>query len=227
MDLKALAIYESKILLNVFELFEEAEILYQHGHYARAYALAHLSFEENAKATLLTYLAMDIIAGREITPETIQDIFTSQLFINHKYKLRIAFLKLPGYDYQQTVKLTKDLNEIKNKSLYTDILEGEMFKPSDFFEEGQASMMLDIAKNSLARRIEDFGSTDIQTGIRITEESIENYYYEMKVEFEKRQENETATGNVGYVDYLETLIKNEGLYNQLKITMARNGQTED
>jgi len=221
-DLHTLALFDRKILINVWELYEEANWLYQHGHYARAYALAHLSFEETAKTTVLTYLAMDIFAGRTITPETIQELFSSNLFINHSNKLRIAFLKLPNIDFQETVKQTRGLNQFKNKSLYADILDGEMFKPSDFFGEKQAVSMLGIALNTLSRWVEELGETDLDNISNIAVETIENHYKEMKVVFDQLEIKPSATTSVGFIDYLRDVIKNEELYNLVKTSMIRD-----
>lgn len=216
MNLKTLAEFERKILINVWELYEEAKLLQQHGHFARAYTLAHLSFEENAKITVLTYLAMDIFAGKNITSVSIHDLFTSQLFKKHTNKLRIAYLKLPNYDFQTTVEQIRALNIFKNKSLYADILDGEMFKPSDFFGRDQSELMIDLAKNTLQTRIEELGGRDLKEIGSISEETIENYYKEMKEVFDTSQTFQQPDREIDYIDLLTEIIKNEEKYNRLK-----------
>lgn len=216
MDIKTLSSFERKIILNIWELYEEAKWLYKLGHYARAYALAHLAFEENAKLTLLTFLAWDIFMGKSITSDDIHGIFSGKLFTNHKMKLRIAFLKLPGYDYQTTVRQINALNILKNKSIYSDILDGAMYKPSDFFGKKQASSMVDIAKVTLQKRVEELGVTSLKKINRITDEMIENYYMDMKKILDAQRTILNVPSDVSFVDYLMEVIKNEELFNRLK-----------
>ena len=214
MDIKDLAGFEKAIINNIEELFEEANWLHRFGHFPRAYTLSYLAFEENAKITFLTFLAWDIFAGKDYSNKEIENLFKSELFTNHKLKLRIAFLKLPGYDYQQSVQQINILNILKNKSIYADIFEGEICKPSDFFSKNQSSIMIDIAKNTLEKRVEELGFTQIKHVKKITNEVIEIYYQKMKNLFDSQFHRK----NWNYIDYLKCIIKNETLFNRVKET---------
>ncbi|MBY0213868.1 AbiV family abortive infection protein [Priestia aryabhattai] len=56
----------SKIYENACELIEEAEILYNHQKYARAYLCAHISFEELGKLPMLNSVALNIYNGIKV-----------------------------------------------------------------------------------------------------------------------------------------------------------------
>jgi AbiV family abortive infection protein len=214
MDIKNLAGFEKVIINNIGELFEESKWLHRLGHYPRAYTLSHLAFEENAKITFLTFLAWDIFAGKEFSNDEVEKIFRSQLFTDHKLKLKIAFLKLPGFDYQKSVQQINALNILKNKSIYADMFEGEICKPSDFFGNNQSSAMIEITKNTLQKRIEELGFSQINHIKKITNEVIENYYHNMKSLFDSQFQLQ----NWNYVEYLKDIIKNENLFNKVKRT---------
>ncbi len=72
MNIEKLAIFHRQILLNTWELVEEANLLFNNGYYARAYSLAHLALEENAKLTVLTFLSIDILHGKEIKSDELK-----------------------------------------------------------------------------------------------------------------------------------------------------------
>jgi len=223
MDIKTLSTFEKTILLNIWELYEESKWLKKNGYFSRAYTLAHLGFEENAKITFLTFLAWDIFSGKKITSEDIHKIFASPLFTDHKLKLRMAFLKLPGYDYQSTIKNVNALNIFKNKSIYTDVFEKEMCKPSDFFGEKQASDMIEILGNTLQKRVEELGASKIEQIPRITDKVIEEYYKQHRVLFERKRTIQISP-KMNYIDYLKDIIKNEKLFNLVKQLLSKGRQ---
>ncbi len=223
MDIITLAKYKKTILLNVWELYEEANWLHEKDHYARAYALGHLSFEENAKITVLDYLAMEILADRT-TPESVEEIFTSELFINHNNKLRIAFLNLSGFDYQETVEMARKLNRLKNKSLYAEIYKSEMSKPSDIFTKVISHSMIVLSEYALETRVIELGGENIEDVNRITAEMIENIYEEMKSAFLDALPDEPslAKSQEGVIDFLKLIIKNERMFNDFTKSRLRH-----
>jgi AbiV family abortive infection protein len=216
MNLKDISCFERKIILNVWELYKEAKWLNRLGHYARSYALSHLAFEESAKITVLTFLAWDLFTGRAIASDDIHKIFSSQLFKDHRFKLRVAFLRLPGYDYQTALRQISALDKLKNRSLYSDIIDDEMYKPSDFFGKEQTSLMIGITKDTLQRTIEDIGIVKISKLDSITDEMIESRYKKMKEIFNAQRAILMVSSNVNHVDYLMEIIKTEELFNRLK-----------
>lgn len=212
--------FELVIIKNISELLVEAKQLFKSKHYARAFALAYLSFEENAKITLFTFLIMDNFIGQPRSFSALQEIFNGQLFKNHKKKLRLAFLPLPDFDFQKSITTINFLNELKNRSLYSDIFELEMCKPSDFFGKDQALDMINIAENTLNSRLREF---DVDKTSNVTKSIILSRYNELQQVFETQlkiiklyNETDTLGKYKNYLNFLDEVIKSEILFNQMK-----------
>ena len=76
--------------------------------------------------------------------------------------------------------------------------------------------MVDIAKVTLQKRVEDLGVTSLKKINRISDEMIENYYMDMKKIFDAQRTILNIPRNLSYVDYLMEVIKSEELFNRLK-----------
>ncbi|MBN2503014.1 MAG: AbiV family abortive infection protein [Anaerolineales bacterium] len=218
MDISVLSRFARKILINTWELYEEAKWLNKLGHYARAYALAHLAVEEYAKLTLLSFVAMDVFEGKEITSEYLHSIFTGRLFRDHKYKLRIAFLKFPSFDYQTTIQYANQLNEYKNKSLYSDIMEDHFFKPSDLFNKDRSSTMIEVVSNLLQKYIKEMGIKTLKKIKNVDEAVFFDYFNRLSKLFMVNKIAPLPT-NINHVDYLLKSIKNQDTYDNLKLIL--------
>ena len=221
MNMKFLAESEGKVLTNAWELWKESSWLFELGHYPRAYALAHLSFEETAKSTILQFLGMDIFDGGEVSHVQLQEVFSGRLFNNHKYKLRIAFLRLPDFDFQTAVNLINGLNQLKNRSLYTDIFDGKLMKPGDFFGQQQASQMLELASNTIRCRLNEIGIDDLDRIDLVTVERLEQHYRHLWLNFKLQFHPLNAVQHESYIDLLERIITNKDLFDQLKMIWGR------
>jgi AbiV family abortive infection protein len=216
-----IAQYEYATLKNMWELITEANSLFQINHFARAFNLAYFSIEENAKITLFSFLVLDAFFGKQWSFQEIVGIFKGPLFSNHKKKMRLAFLKLPGYDYQKSVKTISALVELKNRSLYTDLFDGKMCKPSDFFSSKEAKTFIDIATTTFYKRLEELNVKNmdqlneglIQAQFEKMERNLSAQSTIMKL---KIQQN-IAHSNPSY-ELLTTIISNEDLFNQYKST---------
>ncbi|MFC0235139.1 AbiV family abortive infection protein [Fictibacillus phosphorivorans] len=66
LDVKDIVLTYKKIYENACELIEEAEILFIHQKYARAFLCAHISIEEFGKLPMLTSVALNIYNGVKI-----------------------------------------------------------------------------------------------------------------------------------------------------------------
>jgi hypothetical protein len=166
---------------------------------------------------------MEIFADRT-TPESVEEIFTSELFINHNNKLRIAFLNLSGFDYQETVEMARKLNRLKNKSLYAEIYKSEMSKPSDIFTKVISHSMIVLSEYALETRVIELGGENIEDVNRITAEMIENIYEEMKSAFLDALPDEPslAKSQEGVIDFLKLIIKNERMFNDFTKSRLRH-----
>lgn len=156
MNQKEYIIGIEKTLINAKDLFEDAEILFQKNHYSRAYTLYQLSIEEIGKATLIFNFLLhkdifDIDEQKKINRE----------FTNHKSKTKssigldvlLAFVisdqKLKEKVIYQILKQEKEieqLNILKNRSLYTDIIDGKFINPKEIITEKIANDIKFIAQ---------------------------------------------------------------------------------
>jgi AbiV family abortive infection protein len=131
-----------KVLDNARELIDEAEILFDHSKYARAYTLAHLAAEELAKLETLLSCEKAIVIGK---PIEWKDATINQ----HKPKIHKIiwdeiFLNIPPIvlserkTYDQRINLIDKYNDLKNMSLYTGESNGAFLKPSEIIREDHA-----------------------------------------------------------------------------------------
>ncbi len=145
-----------KTLINAKDLFEDAEILFKKNRFSRAYTLYQLSIEEIGKATLIFNFLLhkdifDIDEQKKIIRE----------FINHKSKTKssigldvlLAFVisdqKLKEkviYQIRKQEKEIEQLNILKNRSLYTDIIEEKFINPKEIITEKLAKDIKFIAQ---------------------------------------------------------------------------------
>jgi AbiV family abortive infection protein len=92
----------SKIYGNACELLEEAELLYNHGKYARAYLCAHVAFEEFGKLPMLNSVAIDVFFGKKIDWKKLnKDIRSHHTKLSQSYTTILMtlfkFMKESGY----------------------------------------------------------------------------------------------------------------------------------
>jgi AbiV family abortive infection protein len=116
-----LAAYSSAALQNARELLAEATLLYEHGHYARAYFLAVASMEETGKA----FLAFDSQRRNFEDPAVCSKLTLS--FLDHKGKINGAFYAWlnasgdPSEALMPMVNLMVELARGREPSMYTDV----------------------------------------------------------------------------------------------------------
>lgn len=127
----------TKILENAQELVEEATLLLEHNRYARAFALAHLASEELVKFQLLFPVALELARDHRIDWKQVDKTLR-----NHHAKIRggilLDFMREPPQDgiYQasdlsQRMSASGTLNDMKNWSLYTSLIDHDFVKPSE------------------------------------------------------------------------------------------------
>lgn len=140
-----------KVLENVIELIEEAEILFDKNKFARAYTLAHLAFEELAKIPIIG------AAPNRIKNEDNYDWRkVRNKILNHKPKLNFSisfnleheesFLKITGLKQFKLNDVLEKMNNLKNASLYVGENKGLFKKPSDVITKTISENMIKISK---------------------------------------------------------------------------------
>lgn len=75
-----------KIYDNACELLDDAELLFRHKKYARAYLCSHIAFEEFGKLPLLNTVALDIHYGKKVDWKKL-----NRMFRNHKSKITQSY----------------------------------------------------------------------------------------------------------------------------------------
>ena len=162
LNVSEICISVSKLTDNARELLEEAELLFNNRHFARAFTLAHLASEEIAKIPSLIEAAIDLSKGkipnwedadlrkhpqkikRGLNMEIIQAFYTSA------GKIDVEKLK-------EAEQIAIDLNNLKNDSLYVNVSKGK--KPSEVISQETATNAIQETRRRLQQLQEiEFGN---------------------------------------------------------------------
>jgi AbiV family abortive infection protein len=140
-------------LQNARDLLDEAEVLHEHGHYARAYFLAHIACEEMAKSPMLYRTACELTIGRVPDWKALD-----RRFRDHTAKIRsvltMDYMHTPRRaDDSDVAEFYADLDRIpsyraaKNDSLYTGVTSsGEFVRPSQRFGRPDSEALIRLAR---------------------------------------------------------------------------------
>jgi AbiV family abortive infection protein len=147
--------------MNAFDLFNDAYLLFQFGRLPRAYTLFQLSSEEVGKVVLLLEVFGHVQIYEnipEIREKKDMDKLFKQMqkiFSNHQEKMKyIITFELnnwkqwfriinsnikDGASYQEVelqkdLKMIEELNELKNNSLYTSVIQDKFIHPSKIID---------------------------------------------------------------------------------------------
>ena len=136
-----------KIYENACELLDDAELLFSHKKYARAYLCSHIAFEEFGKLPMLNTVALDICYGKKIDWKKL-----NRLFRDHKAKIAQSytailmilneFLKRKGHsvisirtvlDYQEEILnfIEKDFSFDDVDSIVMSLIGDDVLKASE------------------------------------------------------------------------------------------------
>ncbi len=138
-----------KSVINAQELYNEGELLFKNGYFARAYSLFQFSIEETGKALL----SFATLINHDYTNIEVQEKFLKD-FRDHKIKSKIAIRmdimaakffekseadngisKILVSNALTQLKNLSKLNDLKNSSLYTDIENDKVINPSDLINK--------------------------------------------------------------------------------------------
>jgi AbiV family abortive infection protein len=133
----------SACLSNAEALLEEAELLFEHEHYARAFALAFTSYEEVGKSQV----AADHLHG-QVSDEVYQKSFTDHTL---KAAYVVRNLVFPGPEFVYNKAAFKDLFGLRLSAMYVDVDEKEApLLPSRVVSEDDARHMIDAVVRELS-----------------------------------------------------------------------------
>lgn len=145
-----------KVLENAMDLFADALLLLENQRYARAYALAHLAWEEAARLPMLFRIGQDLLCGFDVDWKNLRSRLA-----DHRAKIRgnanrAYLLSEPRADDSDLDEFERDLDRVehmnkrKNLSLYADEWNGVWKKPMEGITEADAKEALERATDVLA-----------------------------------------------------------------------------
>jgi AbiV family abortive infection protein len=146
----------SAVLGNAEELVNEAGILMERGRFARAFTLAHLACEELAKSPVFFTVAILITQGEQLNWQKVD-----KRLREHLSKIRgglfVDHMLTPHEDPDADIDIllqglragAREMDRLKNASLYANWRDGRMVKPSEVISEELAQGCLRVAQRRL------------------------------------------------------------------------------
>ena len=123
-----------KTIINADELFDEARLLADAGHFARAVLLHQISLEECGKAELLHVSLSEVLRGQSVDLKQL-----SKVLAKHAAKNKTNAYFLPKSEAEVSAGEQSDL---KNASLYVDF-DGMFKAPSEVITKEHLAEVLD------------------------------------------------------------------------------------
>lgn len=145
-----------KLLANAKSLFSEAELLFDHGFFARSYTLAHICCEELAKIPMLAGAGLDLENGDEVDWGKLAKRLTShveKIKAVHAHDYFRSEIRADDADlkqYEQALTTTSHLNNMKNNSLYAGQVDSNFLSPSEVISIEATEELLAITRDRLA-----------------------------------------------------------------------------
>lgn len=203
--LDSLAYAEIKTIQNANELVEEAKLLFENKKYSRTWALSHLAIEEISKTVVFLFAGVTICNGIELKWKELDRFLRS-----HQSKLKTYFMLNEEFnDFSGMIDNVNALNKLKNRSFYVDLIDDKMYKPSDFFDKGQAKIIINVAKRYLESHQKDIGyKGQIKDN---HQKEIVKHYWNMHKRMTVKE-----VGEINYIAVIDEIIKDGKTYNKFK-----------
>ncbi|MBC2676933.1 AbiV family abortive infection protein [Pseudomonas baltica] len=148
--------YIDALSANAESLISEAEILYSHQHYARAFTLSHIAREEIAKCLMLQATGVRILAGHKVDFKKLfkrlrnhEQKLISEGLQNCLFALGVGSSEIGSLMLKNVTAASEHRNNRKNESLYVGFAEGRLSQPAEGFSEKQAGRNITIAQFAL------------------------------------------------------------------------------
>lgn len=153
--------------MNARSLFEDAVLLYEHGHYERALALAILSIEESNKPAIL-FSFFILFLNDKIPPSQLWKDYRNHTAKSKGWMMPLmdSLLELPSLiskkkfsvlqkeqmELLNSPKYARIVNLLKQRCLYSDCVDdGTALLPSDLPAEALSTIFIDLARFSSKR----------------------------------------------------------------------------
>ncbi|GAD90629.1 hypothetical protein VHA01S_049_00240 [Vibrio halioticoli NBRC 102217] len=145
-----------KCMKNAQELCDEAELLHQHGKFARAFALSHFAHEEFANSVLLFRALLDVSTQKKVNWKKLK---RHTLSPKQKCATKVAITKALLVDLHldadaatKQLILEIELKKIRqNHALYTQCINTEFVLPSERISETQSEKYMNLAIYRIAK----------------------------------------------------------------------------
>lgn len=145
-----------KVLRNAESLFVESRLLYEHRFFSRAYTLSHICCEELAKIPMLVGAGLDLANGDGVDWNKLCRRLTDHKEkINALHALEYCRSEVRSDDsdyrrYEDALKNTPRLNNMKNNSLYSGLINDVFLEPAEVISEEDAKGIISVAEKRLA-----------------------------------------------------------------------------
>jgi AbiV family abortive infection protein len=145
-----------KLVANARDLIAEATLLFERGHFPRAYALAHLASEELAKLPMYVRAGVDATLGHSVDWKRLKkkvSSHTRKLDALHTLDYFFSEVRADNSDiaaYAAALDTTPSLNDRKNASLYVSVTPEGTQAPSEAIDKNTAAVMLERANKVFA-----------------------------------------------------------------------------
>nr|DAY60183.1 MAG TPA: abortive infection protein, AbiV family [Caudoviricetes sp.] len=135
---------------NAQDLLDEAQLLFNHNKYARAYTLSHLASEELGKLPTIHSARIKILQSKEIDWKKF-----NKMLEGHETKLgKIFFFDYLNSDidlirdsdlikHENKMKSIKSINRMKNDSLYAGVSNGKPHIPNELITRDDAKKQIE------------------------------------------------------------------------------------
>lgn len=175
----------NKTISNAKDLYEDANILYNHERLARAYYLLCIANEELGKSIMITSSIVDLVA---------EDIDWQKFWKrlrNHKDKTRVIEhmenILVSSDENFTAIEIIQDMiptfEEVKMISLYSDMIQNDFYEPREIIQKNMVESYLKLTGNRIIFFTEKTISEDALRNIK--KEDIIKHRNEFKKRFTK------------------------------------------
>lgn len=156
MSIEEIELARKKVMENAMDLFADALLMLENRRHARAYALAHLAWEEAARLPMLFRAGQDLLCGFPVDWKKLRSRLS-----DHRSKIsgnahRAYFLSDPRPDdsdvaeFESDLQRVNEMNKRKNSSLYADEWDGTWRSPMEVITDADAKDAIERATDVLA-----------------------------------------------------------------------------
>lgn len=151
LDREQMIVARDKIVNNAKSLYEEANILYEHEKYARAFFLLCIANEELGKSVMVTSGVINLLGDNIDWKKFWKRIRNHEDKIGMIEHMENIFVSSDENftDPQKIQDLLPTINEVKMMSLYSDMIQVDFYEPCEVVSKSMAEGFLKLTKNRI------------------------------------------------------------------------------